>query len=331
MERKPVIALTMGDPNGIGPEIAFKACIDASLKNSSLPVFVGDPELVVRHLKGYDKKYTPREFQRGNRENPRENEWFFIHPKVDCLEDWQPGVATARSGAIAVACIETAVSGALAGDFDAVVTAPINKEAIKLAGVKHAGHTEIIAERCGSTDPLTMFETGTLRVFFLTRHHSLKDAVALVTRERIVACAKSCLKGLEGFGIAKPRLAVAALNPHGGDGGLFGREEIEHISPAVAELKAEGLDVSGPIGADSVFHLAKSGSFDGVLSLYHDQGHIATKTLDFYGTVSVTLGLPFLRTSPDHGTAYDRAWKEGVNPESMKAAAMVAAMRFSRG
>ena len=173
-----------------------------------------------------------------------------------------------------------------------------------------------------------MFETQGLRVFFLTRHLSLRQACDMVTKERIVLCARRSFAALEQMGIRQGVLAVAGLNPHSGEHGLFGAEEVEEIAPAVEQLRREGYPVEGPIGADSVFHLAKRGRYAAVLSLYHDQGHIATKTLDFERTISITCGLPFLRTSVDHGTAMDIAGKGTASPVSMKEAILLAA-RYS--
>ncbi|MFC1707107.1 4-hydroxythreonine-4-phosphate dehydrogenase PdxA, partial [Planctomycetota bacterium] len=183
----------------------------------------------------------------------------------------------------------------------------------------------ILGALTGVGDPVTLFLAGNLRVFFLTRHVSLRRACELVTRERVVEAIERCATVLRQLGVSRGGLAVAALNPHCGDGGLFGDEEVREIAPAVAEARERGLAVEGPIGADSVFHLARQGEYAAVLSLYHDQGHIACKTLDFHRTVSVTCGLPFLRTSPDHGTAFDIAGKGLASPASMIEAILTAA------
>ncbi len=191
--------------------------------------------------------------------------------------------------------------------FQAIVTAPINKEALRMAKVPYLDHTEMLTSLTKSTNTMTLFVTGSLRVFFYSRHIPLKDvAAALDTKKLGDAITNSC-RYLEQIGIKNPTLAVAALNPHGGEQGMFGEEEIQILTPAIEKAHSQGMRVSGPIPADSVFHLAKEGAYNAVLSLYHDQGHIATKTLDFHRTVSLTMGLPFLRTSVDHGTAFDIA------------------------
>jgi 4-hydroxythreonine-4-phosphate dehydrogenase len=209
----------------------------------------------------------------------------------------------------------------------AVVTAPINKESIAAAKVPYIGHTEMFGAIAGVADPLTMFETLGLRVFFLSRHVSLRKACEIVTRNRLVDYIARCSSALTTLGLSGP-LVIAGLNPHCGEHGLFGDEEGREIEPAIADAHRQGLLVVGPIGADSVFHLAKTGRFAAVLSLYHDQGHIACKTLDFDKTVSFTLGLPFLRTSVDHGSAFDIAWKAEASAVSM-IEALLAAARYA--
>ena len=192
-------------------------------------------------------------------------------------------------------------------DRAALATAPINKESFRAAGVPYLDHTAALQGLTGAPSVLTLFVTGELRVFFATRHLPFREIAQNVNKANLTAFTRDAAKQMQRLGFPKPRLAVAALNPHGGEHGMFGDEELREIGPAVEELRSEGLDVQGPIPADSVFHLALSGNYDAVISLYHDQGHIATKTLDFYRTVSLTLGLPFLRTSVDHGTAFDLA------------------------
>jgi 4-hydroxythreonine-4-phosphate dehydrogenase len=240
-------------------------------------------------------------------------------------EDLPWGEVNATAGAAAVGAIEVATRLAMAGEVDAVVTAPINKEAIWAAGSKHLGHTEMLGELTGSTRFNTMFWVSGLKIFFATRHLSLREAIDQITRENIEHAIREAYTALEVFGTEKPRLAVAALNPHGGENGKFGDEEIVAIAPAVAAARVAGLDVVGPIPADSVFHQGIQGRFDGVLSLYHDQGHIASKTYDFDGTVSVTVGLPILRTSVDHGTAFDIAGTGRASHGTMVAAFKAAA------
>ena len=179
------------------------------------------------------------------------------------------------------------------------------------------GHTEIFSALTHSNDPLTLFEVRNLRVFFLSRHVSLRKACDMVTKERIIDYVIRCTRALRKLGITEGTMAIAGLNPHSGEHGLFGEEEVKAVFPAVEELKKMGYQVAGPIGADSVFHQALNGRYNSVLSLYHDQGHIATKTLDFERTISITAGMPILRTSVDHGTAFDIAGKGIASPVSM--------------
>ncbi len=218
-------------------------------------------------------------------------------------------------------CIELANEGKV----DAVATTPINKESLRAGGINYIGHTEIFGALTGTEDPLTMFETNGMRVFFLTRHVSLREMLDMITKDRIIDYVKRCMKALEKLGVTDGTMAIAGLNPHSGEHGLFGWEEVNEIMPAIEELQAEGYQVVGPIGADSVFHQAAQGRYNSVLSLYHDQGHIATKTLDFEKTIAITNGMPILRTSVDHGTAFDIAGKGIVSAVSMIEAILLAA------
>jgi 4-hydroxythreonine-4-phosphate dehydrogenase len=240
------------------------------------------------------------------------------------------GCISGISGKASIEYIQLAVSLAKRNEIDAMVTGPINKKSINLAGSRFIGHTEIIADLCGVKEPLTMFWVRGAKIFFLTRHLSLVEAVKTVTKDLIVSTMLAIIKELERIGVNKPVVAVAALNPHAGDEGLIGSEEQKEIIPAIEELRKRSLDVVGPVPADSVFHNALMGKYDAVLSLYHDQGHIASKTVDFYGTVSVTLGLPFIRTSVDHGTAFDIAGKGLANCRSMEEAILAAAKLTSK-
>lgn len=246
---------------------------------------------------------------------------------VDHRLQW--GKIQATAGAAAAQFIERAVQEAMAGRVDAIATAPINKEALWRAGYRYLGHTEMLGALTGRPDPLTMFQVRNLRIFFLTRHISLREALDQVRRERLASILPRIDAALRELGVERPRIAVAALNPHAGEGGALGREDLEQIAPAVDEAGQRGLQVDGPIPADSVFAQALEGRYDAVLSLYHDQGHIAAKTVDFHGAVSVTLDLPFIRTSVDHGTAFDIAGKGIAQAESM-AAAIIAAADLTR-
>jgi len=326
LDDRPVIGITIGDPAGIGPEICVKALLEREVYEISKPVVFGDVcvlKYYVDLLKADAKINVVDDPYKGK----------FTYGNIDIIDvgeirdmkEIEIGKISAKAGRASARYVEEATKFALAKKIDAMVTAPINKEAWKLAGVKYIGHTEMLGELTNTKDPLTMFQTGSLRVFFLTRHVSLRQAIEMVKRERILDYIIRCFKMLESIGISRPRLAVAALNPHAGEHGLFGDEEIREIEPAVKEARERGFDVDGPIPADYVFWACLNGKYDAVLALYHDQGHIATKTRDFYKTVSVTLGMPFIRTSPDHGTSMSRAGKGTANHQSLLEAIKVAA------
>jgi 4-hydroxythreonine-4-phosphate dehydrogenase len=241
------------------------------------------------------------------------------------------GKVQALGGEAAYAAIRASIELAMAGRIAGVATTPINKESLKAAKIPFIGHTEMFAEHTGAREEMTMFTISGLKIFFLTRHMSLIDACRSITRERTLGGIEKAMKALRQLGIEQPHLAVAALNPHGGEDGLFGREEMDAIKPAIEAARANGMKVSGPVPADSVFHMARIGRYDAVLSLYHDQGHIAAKMMDFEKTVSVTLGLPILRTSVDHGTAFDIAGTGKASAVSMIEAIKVAAEYVVRG
>jgi 4-hydroxythreonine-4-phosphate dehydrogenase len=314
-DARPVVAISMGDPAGIGPEICARALAAGEVRRAARCAVYGDARALRKAaaLVGVD---LDEALGAGD-------------ARIADLANADPG--SFAPGRISASCgrasweyVEAAARAALAGEVSAVVTAPINKESVRAAGVPHIGHTEMLGAIAGIPDPLTMFETLGLRVFFLTRHVSLSAACAMVTKERLLDYIERCSAALAGLGLGG-ELVVAGLNPHCGEHGLFGDEEGREIEPAIEEARARGIAVSGPVGADSVFHLAKMGRYAAVLSLYHDQGHVACKTLDFDRTVSLTLGLPFLRTSVDHGTAFDIAWTGKASAVSMVEAILVAA------
>jgi 4-hydroxythreonine-4-phosphate dehydrogenase len=285
---KPRIGITVGDPAGIGPEIVARTVAAPEILEICEPVVFGHTD-----------------------------------PAELASMGIVPGVVSARGGQRAFDAIQEAVDAYRAGRIDALATAPLNKESLRAAGIPFIGHTEILAGLTSSEDPLTLFETLNLRTFFLSRHVSLREACDLVTEERVYRYLVRSSRALTQLGIETPLIAVAGLNPHCGEHGLFGSEEA-CIPAAIERAAREGVRAVGPIGADSVFHQAKIGRFDAVLSLYHDQGHIACKTLDFERTISLTLGLPFLRTSVDHGTAFDIAGKGIASAVSMIEAVKVA-------
>jgi 4-phospho-D-threonate 3-dehydrogenase / 4-phospho-D-erythronate 3-dehydrogenase len=326
---KPVVAVTLGDPAGVGPEILVRALADPAVHEAARCLVYGDARVVARAVReaALDLAVRPVRGAAEARWSPRTIEVVDI-PNADPAT-FEPGRVQAQCGRAAWQYIEAAVRAALGDEVEAVNTAPINKEAIQAAGVPHIGHTEMLAALTGAADPLTMFETLGLRVFFLSRHVPLRHSCDLVTRARLLDYIARCHLALEQLGVTGGELAVAGLNPHCGEHGLFGDEEVREVAPAVAEAQARGLRVAGPIGPDSVFHQAKTGRYAAVLSLYHDQGHIATKTLDFERTISLTLGLPFLRVSVDHGTAFDIAWQGKASAVGMIESLRVAA-RYAR-
>ena len=317
MER-PRVGVTIGDPAGIGPEVVVRAVAEETVRQSADVVIIGDGWVLGRAMQAtgvrveFAPEGTPRLIDLAN---------------VDHRLQW--GKVQATAGAAAGQFIERGVQEALAHRIDALATAPISKEALWRAGYRYPGHTEMLGALAGRPDPLTMFRVRALRIFFLTRHLSLREALDQVTRSRIAAMLPRIDEALRSIGFARPRIAVAALNPHAGEGGALGREDLDQVAPAVEDARRCGLDVTGPVAADAVFARALEGRYDAILALYHDQGHIAAKTLDFHGAVSVTLGLPFIRTSVDHGTAFDIAGRGVARADSM-AAAIVAAADLTR-
>jgi 4-hydroxythreonine-4-phosphate dehydrogenase len=311
--KRPVIGIPMGDPCGVGPEIVVKALTRPEIHEVCRPVVVGDARVLRQAI----------DFCGIEREQLLQGVGGLVD--LNNAAALPLGQVQAAAGRAAYEYIETSVQMALRGELDAIATAPIHKEALRAAGIDYIGHTEIFAGLTQTEDPLTMFETRGMRVFFLTRHVSLRQACDMVTEERLLTYIARCCQALEDLGVGGGVLAVAGLNPHSGEHGLFGNEETDIIAPAVSKAQAMGWRAEGPVSADSVFHWALQGRFAGVLSLYHDQGHIAAKTLDFERTVAVTLGLPFLRTSVDHGTAMDIAGQGIASDISMAEAIKVAA------
>jgi 4-hydroxythreonine-4-phosphate dehydrogenase len=295
----------MGEAAGIGPEITVKAW--TALKDVGPCFFaVADPAV-------YRRLDVPLRLIEAPQEAPA------------AFPDALPILPLAPENATVVA-IERAVSLACGGQASGVVTNPINKHALYEAGFKFPGHTEFIAHLCAAGPPLMMLMNDTLKVALVTIHLPLAKVPGALSTPAIIDCARRLSAALRAdFAIAAPRLAVAALNPHGGESGALGREEIEIIQPAVRALSAQGLDIAGPLPADSLFHEAARARYDAVICLYHDQALIPLKTLDFHHGVNVTLGLPIVRTSPDHGTAYDIAGQGVASPHSL-----IAALRLAR-
>lgn len=306
---RPVTAITMGDPAGIGPEIVVGAMLDKELHECCKPFVIGSIAIIERAAKVLGKKLKYNKI-----DDPEQAK--YEYGTFDIMEtgdydtdsiEW--GKVQKLAGQMAIDWIMKSIELGMAKKIDAVSTAPIHKEAIKLVGVKEPGHTEIYQHQTNSQYALTMFSCHKLRVFFVSRHMSLVDACHYATKEVVLENVVNIDKELRKIGIENPLIAVAGLNPHNGDHGLFGTEEITDLEPAVKAAQEMGINAVGPCPADSVFHIGKSGKYDAILSLYHDQGHIACKTLDFEKSVTLTFGLPFIRSSVDHGTAFDIAGK----------------------
>ena len=332
MKRTIVLAVPMGDPAGIGPEIVLKAIAHGDLAGKASIVVIGDRALIDKTAHDCALTFAFDAVVSNDKECMQYLEAgldaiLYDLPLVD-LKKFTYGTIDGMCGRAAYACIALAVRLTLEGITNAVVTPPLHKESLKAGGIASIGHTEILGELTDTANPVTMFETLGLKIFFMTRHLSLRQACDAVTRERLLKTIHACdrLTKNSAFDQTKP-LVVAGLNPHCGEHGLFGDEEMMEIVPAIEDAIAAGIDIVGPVGADSVFHQAKIGKYKAVISLYHDQGHIAAKTLDFDRTISVTWGLPFLRTSVDHGTAFDIAGK-GIASSISMPEAMSVALRY---
>jgi 4-hydroxythreonine-4-phosphate dehydrogenase len=327
---RPTLAITMGDAAGIGPEICAKALSNEEIYKISRPIVVGD---IGAMRMGADVGGVQVELNHVDSVQEARFKWGAIDVldlgNID-TDKLVMGKPQAIAGRASVEYVVRAAEMAMAGEVDAIVTAPLNKEAMNMAGYSYAGHTELLAELSGTRDYAMMLLAGPLRVIHVTTHVPLREVSDLITRDRVLQKIKIAERAVKALRIDNPRIAVAGLNPHSGEGGMFGREEIESITPAIDEARRLGLNVEGPIPADTVFGKAAGGAYDIVVAMYHDQGHLPVKLVGFkweadegrWGSVSgvnVTVGLPFIRTSVDHGTAYGKAGRrEGTaNPESM--------------
>ena len=322
--KRRVIAITIGDPAGVGPEVVLKALVDERIRALCRPLVVGDLR-VLETARGFAGVDLPLRGVSGIAEAQ------FAAPTLEVLDlgNCDPaqvvlGQISPLAGRAAVESVVRATELALAGQVAAIVTAPLNKAAMRSAGYDYVGHTEILADLCHAPGVTTMLVSGPLRVVHVTRHVPLSEVTSLITRKRVLETIRLTHEGMRLWGIREARIGVAALNPHAGESGLLGREEIEEISPAVRAARAQGIEAQGPIPADSIFFRAIRGEFDAVVAMYHDQGHIPIKTYGFERSVAVTLGLPIVRTSVDHGTAFDIAGQGVADPTSMKEAIRLA-------
>ncbi len=321
------LAITLGDPAGIGPEVLARTLVEVT---PEVPWLIVGTRWALQQgadVAGVSLPDIPDVTAAGEMRGA-----LALHDVgVAQPADFRYGEVQAGCGECAVAAVEWAARACLAGEAAAMVTCPLNKEAIHAAGyVDDLGHQEILARLSGAQWTATMLMTPGLRVAHLSTHKSLIEAARYVTRDNVLEKLRLVHETLATWGIPAPRIAVAALNPHGGEGGILGREEIDELMPAVADAAAEGLRVTGPIPADSVFNRAIDGEFDVVLALYHDQGHIAIKVHNFHASTTATLGIPFVRTSVDHGTAFDIAGQGRANPAGL-AAAIEAAQQIVAG
>jgi 4-hydroxythreonine-4-phosphate dehydrogenase len=313
---RPRLALTVGDPAGIGPEIVLKALASPRQPDAQVTVYGSKAALEER----------ARRFQLPT-PTALEAEIVDVPPE----EPVALGRVSSAGGRAAAEAVQAAARDALAGRRDALVTAPIHKESLHAAGYAWPGHTEMLADAAGVSDVAMVFVGGGLRVALLTIHRSLRSVAESITRAEVERVVRLVHRELPGLGAPGRRIAVCGVNPHAGDGGLFGREEVEVLGPAVAALQAEGIDVLGPYPADSLFARAARGEYDAVIAAYHDQGLIPVKLLGFGRAVNLTLGLPFVRTSVDHGTGFDIVEKGQADPgsliEAMKLAATLVSAR----
>jgi 4-hydroxythreonine-4-phosphate dehydrogenase len=335
-----VLGITMGDPAGVGPEITAKALARPGIAEACRAIVIGDRSVMAATLALLRSRLTLHAVA-------SVDECEFEPGHLECLDlanvdapTLPKSAVSAEAGRAAYAYIETAVRLCQTGQIDGIVTAPVNKEALAAAGVQHSGHTEILARLTATKDFAMLLMGKELKVIHVTTHVALRRVPDLVTRERVGRVIRLAQQTMTGLGRPRARIAVCGLNPHAGEDGLFGDEEKTQIAPAVADARRDGLDVHGPLPADTLFSRARGGEFDIVVAMYHDQGHVPVKTLGFNydeksGTwtglsgVNVTVGLPFLRVSVDHGTAFDRAWKGIANPESMLEAIDVAVRMLS--
>ncbi|MGH2458160.1 MAG: 4-hydroxythreonine-4-phosphate dehydrogenase PdxA [Chloroflexota bacterium] len=314
---RPIVGLTMGDPAGVGPEVVVKAMNEASLYDRCRPLAIGDLDTLRRTIASLGLGLAASVVQ-----DPATGT--YAHGTIDVLqattEDLRgiaPGKVQPAAGKAAAECVIKATELALAGKIEAVATAPLNKDALNQAGYHYPGHTEMLADLTGTTDFSLTLIADKLRVIHVTTHVSMRKALDLVDRARVLRIVRLADRFCRYLGIAEPRIAVAGFNCHAGENGLFGNEEIDQITPAVEDARGEGIKASGPWPGDTIFYRASQGEFDMVVAMYHDQGHIPVKMLGFEAGVNTTAGLPIIRTSVDHGTAFDIAGQGKASHGSM--------------
>lgn len=341
MAERPIVAITMGDPAGIGAEIAVKALSDPNTYSVCRPIIIGDLDYVADATRITHSRMTL------NKVDEPENAKF-EYGTIDVLDmdnigpgEIKYGKVSGKAGHAAYEYIERGIRLATANRVGAVVTGPIHKEALNLGGHHYSGHTEIFADLTSTKDYAMMLADGDFRVVHVSTHVSLREACDRVKKDRVAVVIRLTHAALKQLGIENPRIAVSGLNPHSGEGGMFGTEEIDEIVPAIEAARALGINVDGPIPPDTVFAKARGGQYDAAVAMYHDQGHIPMKTAGFtldvatgkwtaVSGVNVTLGLPIIRVSVDHGTAFGKAGEGRANPESLIQAIELAA-QFAAG
>ncbi len=345
-DTRPILGITMGDPHGIGPEVAVKALSNKDVYSLCRPLLIGDanvfkqaitftrPGVAGRSGTGLELKVRPVQSETDAdpstllRTSFEPGQIDVLQPQGGCVQELKYGTISAQAGQAAFAAIEKAIELALGGRIDAVVTGPINKEAIRSAGHNFPGHTEIFAHYTATSDYAMLLIHGDLRVVHVTTHIPIQQVSQAINQARILKVIKLAHDACQKLGIIHPRIGVAGLNPHAGEGGLFGQEEHEHIAPAIEAARSIGINAEGPIPPDTLFPKAIGGWFDVCVAMYHDQGHIPLKVMGFIwdkenkrlssvNGVNITLGLPIIRTSVDHGTAFDIAGRGIASPDSM--------------
>jgi 4-hydroxythreonine-4-phosphate dehydrogenase len=322
----------MGDPAGIGPDVIARALAGTHVHNVCRSIVIGSLPVMERTIKALRLKLDVRRVDGHETTRPRKGTVAVLDPLEAPLRTFEPGIAASETGAASVAFIKKAVELAQIGCIDGMVTAPINKEAINMAGYQYPGHTELLADLTQANESGMMIVGGPLRIMFVTTHIAIRDLPSLLTQakiEKAIRLAQSALTTL--FGITRPKIGLAALNPHAGEHGLFGDEEARVILPAARAARQRGILASDPLPADTLFGKAAKGQYDGIVALYHDQGLIPLKLVAFGTCVNLTVGLPIIRTSVDHGTAFDIVGKGVADPgsliEAVKLAAKIAARK----
>ncbi|HUX87373.1 MAG TPA: 4-hydroxythreonine-4-phosphate dehydrogenase PdxA [Chloroflexota bacterium] len=324
-DERPIIGLTMGDPAGIGPEIIVKALNEPSLYEQCRPLAIGDLASFQRAISQLGYALTAQVLVKPASSQYRYGQIDVLQATSDDLTTIAVGQVQPAAGKAAAECVIKATELALAGEIDAIATAPLNKDALNQAGYHYPGHTEMLADLTGTKDFSLTLIAGKLRVIHVTTHVSMRKALDLVDQARVLKIVRLADRFCRYLGIAAPRIAVAGFNCHAGENGLFGNEEIEQIRPAIEEARRDGIEASGPWPGDTIFYRASKGEFDMVVAMYHDQGHIPVKMLGFEAGVNTTAGLPVIRTSVDHGTAFDIAGQGKANAGSMLEAVKLAA------